>query len=102
MSILFTTGPWISIERHIVKQRSGLPLKHIAITPGYNYGSRELEESNANALLIASAPELYESLLGVLSWCEEQDIISPMPPVFKSAYEALAKARGESWVILTH
>jgi hypothetical protein len=57
--------------------------------------SGELSSANAeaNARLIAAAPELYEALKGIIGWCPTDNQRSIA--AFDKALAALAKARGE-------
>ena len=52
-------------------------------------------EGNANARLIAAAPELYEALSGTLDWLASYPGFAS-EAAWLNAHTALAKARGEA------
>lgn len=56
------------------------------------------EPTEANAHLIAAAPELYEALEALISACDEMgvDLGEGAPKEKKMCFAALRKARGES------
>ena len=58
------------------------------------------EEADANAHLIAAAPDLYNALNRIMDYAHTgasvKDIIPEDQPQFIAAYAALAKARGET------
>ena len=87
----WTPGPWVLVgdSRTIIESESGDGII------GINSQSMSwLEIDDANAHLIAAAPELYDALLYVLSVCPAIDYIGEEARA--EARAALAKARGES------
>jgi len=87
----FTPGRWqwvgIGDEIYVETEHT----KYIASLKQYGYSSEETQEANAH--LIAAAPELYEAL----EKCAEvlQNFVGFSHPYIKEANAALAKARGE-------
>ena len=93
-----TPGPWTIGKYHvnaydntIYDAKNGYK---IAIVEGYTHDLKE--ESEANAHLIAAAPELLEALKGLIGWHDcfpmkegEADL-----PVIATARAAIAKAEG--------
>jgi len=109
----FTPGPWIKKTHHRVgRDWDGNPKKipcwyisaendvGIAVQPSYSYPRDE--EANAN--LIAAAPDLYEALAAAVATIERDRLLwSGFPQQHKDDWElmlsemkaALKKARGE-------
>lgn len=110
----FTPGPWT-----ISRSRSGYPYQICALkqddsAPGRvgtritRWGAISLPssaEGEANASLIAAAPELYEALRAVIAEADEGRIVSASGDyiesrgphhVMQDARAALAKATGET------
>jgi hypothetical protein len=59
------------------------------------YGEHELNiTADANARLIAAAPELLEALKGMMEWARRVKGSNPGPEVFEAS-AAIAKATGE-------
>lgn len=84
----FTPGPWSVIKgRHFYEDRFGVEIKgdDFSIQP-------QMGMTEANAHLIAAAPELYEALEELLIQTRQYG----HKPEIKMAEAALAKARGES------
>lgn len=85
--VKFTRGPWISVEgttsgREVLAEKPSTKSRlRVARIGG--------PDRDANAHLIASAPELYEALDNILKRGLTIDLIDP-------ARAALAKARGET------
>ena len=79
MSEKYTPGPWYIDVIHVMS-RSG---KFVATVPGYR-------GHEANASLIAAAPELLEALEELLGW----QTLAPAEAV-EAARAAIAKAGGE-------
>ena len=100
MSAQFTPGPWRTGPAHVVRQQSvdGHGRRVTRFVAEAVLSAPFVEgERDANARLIAAAPELYEApgeLLGMLP-----RFSADLHPVFadavRSARAALAKARGE-------
>jgi hypothetical protein len=97
----WTPGPWVhNKDRGEITSNKG----DICIILDENYGNLYFpegcgieitgnERNEANAHLIATAPDLYEALDGLLAQVGFD--YSPEHPVIKMATDALAKARGE-------
>lgn len=98
-----TPGPW---QRSLSKESGGSFIEHIdsqyvSHIVAFVHASHGMfdppiptKEDEANAHLIAAAPELFESLCGCLELIDE---ISPLKgDVVRAAHAALAKARGET------
>lgn len=97
-----TPGPWVKDYgnttwhiKSIANPIEGTP------TVAVYHGAKSLTESEkeANAHLIAAAPELYEALedaLKVINECIPDVCDVPVPGVAPKIRNALAKARGES------
>lgn len=88
MTAQHTPGPWAKVEdadnRNNVRIRSDA-LPHVAKVYGY---SRDDAARDANARLIAAAPELLEALEAAASMLPEETCIR------HGITDALAKARG--------
>jgi len=86
----WTKGPWV-ISKHcstLVLNEDG---RSIATTGGYQSNTEiTLHENEANAHLIAAAPDMYEALKEILSGYDVPN------SACVSAHKALAKADGES------
>jgi len=94
----FTKGPWSVSSTN----QPAMPGGKYYMIWNQGRGRRMLaklpydDEVKANAHLIASAPELYSSLVETLS-CIDQHTDDPViGPIIESAIKALARARGES------
>jgi len=83
MTRKWTPGPWVWSN----PTTDGIPN---VIDPYMCQGDGFVEVSDANAHLIAAAPDLYEALK---CWVEEEEGKGRSGTI--SAYAALAKARGE-------
>jgi hypothetical protein len=84
----FTPGPW-----HVVGRAEEYNLAVCAPRPGNEDRLDSVlgdEHAEANARLIAAAPELYEVVDHLVNGTADIDTI------YEDAREALAKARGES------
>ena len=97
MAEKFTPGPWkvqrtnqgVFIEGNVEK-----PIGYLAQVRGiYRDGNRVMED--ANAALIAAAPELYEALKNIASYIGDLPRHYNFQDEYDQAETALAKARGE-------
>jgi len=98
-----TPGPWEAASGEVTTERiEGRSFRRIAAVQDYGMGSLP-EVDEANARLIAAAPELLHSLRGVLHWaeCECKRIRNETPaneePVqcdYCTACDVIAKAEG--------
>ena len=99
-----TPGPW---QRSLSKETGGSFIEHIdsqyvSHIVAFVHASHGMfdppiptKEDEANAHLIAAAPELYEALVALMD-LESRDRVMPAGPEWDSARAALAKARGET------
>lgn len=108
-----TKGPWIisdafpSTEGMVILDQDGFPIADLDIEPileGYaeklginHWGNdpratkeRAVEEIEANARLIAAAPDLYAALLGLMNAPQDID-----RPEYKAALAAIGKVEGK-------
>ena len=82
-----TKGEWYAKDGQIYPIETG---KTLATVPYYN---EESEEMQANARLIAAAPDLLEALVSVLNWHKAHDAISFLEEeAIKKAEAAIQKA----------
>jgi hypothetical protein len=59
----FTPGPWVVDEsRHEGSVNRLEPFRHIGMVSGFQYDAGSRAENEANAKLIAAAPDLYVAL----------------------------------------
>ena len=93
MTEKFTPGPWV-IEQHNFMapeiSGNGRPVARAL----YDIWSED-PEVDANAALIATAPELYEALVELSRVYELGDFDTEFKPALEQARAALKKARGE-------
>lgn len=83
----FTKGPWVNVGGWVDAESGGIICSLSAVD------MKSESVSDANAHLIAAAPELYEALDELVSYMELNGVfISSLD----SAVSALAKARGET------
>lgn len=103
MTTKFTKGPWRSVSRNIdnkVNWASRIPFA-IEYHPDYANAVAPIADvcdqpnAEANAALIASAPELYEALEQIAALYID-DRSSAMHKALCIANKALKKARGEA------
>jgi hypothetical protein len=87
-----TPGPWRAEgwNNLVVNSYTG---DTIIIQPGGSEYAK-LEELQANARLIAAAPELLEALKGMMEWARRVKGSNPGPEVFEAS-NAIAKATQE-------
>lgn len=93
----FTPGPWvvnpITAQVDVMRDDGPLPIC-LMLWPTK---VRSEAETEANANLIAAAPEMYESLRSIVeNWDFEHGDTPVYDPDIVMAREALKKARGES------
>lgn len=91
----FTPGPWMVLPsvqdgQFCILTEHG-PRKDIARTYGFPGDPRE-----ANARLIAAAPELLEALQALVQRCEFDGIPNDSLPAVEAARGAVARALGQS------
>ena len=92
-----TPGPW-EIQEHpngIYKYISGPEHLEFAQVVWCMEDDERSPECEANARLIAAAPELLEAVEELLACTEGQAIYNFMEPQKKKARAAIAKAKGE-------
>jgi hypothetical protein len=91
----FTPGPWQWVNDDDIEQAEH-PFASVAEVVRI-FQDEDRSQRNANARLIAAAPELYAKLEGLLEYvrlfCADS---SPTDAAVADAVAALAKARGES------
>lgn len=86
-----TKGPWTAfIPKTDVTEASVKGADGITFAEMGGFG-QDRETNEANARLIAAAPEMLEALIAIVNYCENRNL--PYPA---SARAAIAKARGES------
>ncbi len=96
----FTPGPWLAVGNAVLARSEHAGGRAIAVTGMTSPPSSG--EGEANARLIAAAPELYEALEEIAG-TEHQDVcegnfgapLSECACHVRLAVDALAKARGE-------
>ena len=91
-----TPGPWVVVSDSIYRDKDGPTHRRIATVA--IYGDRD-RKAQANARLIAAAPELQAALEGVMKWWQGTPQFAAgedeMPAaVFDAARAALSKAKG--------
>lgn len=91
MNTKHTPGPWysrVSTDGTITVGPSG-PRYVVEIPPS------QMLDRDANALLIAAAPDLLEALRGLMVDAPRLGTKYPIPARWQKAYDALAKADGK-------
>lgn len=85
-----TAGEWLSKDGQIYSFKTG---KTLALIPYYatKFYTPEHEEQEANAKLIAAAPELLENLKLIIDRIEENNLQGDFPSAYKRAKEAINK-----------
>lgn len=97
----FTLEPWQAyITDGIIEVQSDKDPKPVISWMGFDEGDRDLSEHEANAHLIASAPDLLSSLMVLLDCIEDElptAMIGAVVPsnVIKNAKAAINKAGGK-------
>jgi len=94
----FTPGPW-RIHNNGADTAGEVAVVYCTSAGYANIcGARDREWSesanDANAHLIAAAPDLYEALENLIAWIDPNENYDE--PQTNAAYAALAKARGEA------
>ena len=88
----YTPGPWHLDEYDDIATQGGLAVA------GYYRGIKGIENPEANARLIAAAPDLLEALQAAENWLGEFGADSPdtgLQGLVKQARTAIAKALGQ-------
>lgn len=99
MTQKYTPAPWIINNEFKTSINNGN--KHIAMVNYYKCGNPEIdvygEEHEANARLIAAAPEMLKALEEIIFLVENGHInISGIQSQYQKIRETVAKAKGES------
>ena len=89
MNTKFTKGPWRAEYDKVFHGRFVVAQCNAGVSVGIN---EMILRRNANAALIASAPELYEALVE----CLECEFAVTDKAAIANAHAALKKARGEA------
>lgn len=97
----FTAGPW-QIAETVQNKFAPTDMRRVrAINEGLEhgavcevYGIRDGSVAEANALLIAAAPELYDALASLLGAVTGGRVMLTNYPEVDAAFAALKKARG--------
>ena len=90
---MHTKGPWNVANFHSYDKRILIPEAGCEV----DYDDCDRAEAEANARLIAAAPDMYEALRAVVAWCETPQDHGGNPYCKKFvhlAQDALAKAEG--------
>lgn len=91
-----TAGPWTHVTGDgSVGTVEGVDGWAVALAQSRPNDPRH-EERQANARLIAAAPELLEALQGVVSRCRNTGYIGMDGQFLKTVHTAIAKATGEA------
>lgn len=88
-----TPGPWIENYQYGLRIES--EKEHGIVNDGWIIAQLEGSDKEANAKLIAAAPEMLEALIAcdeAMAYMSEYDIPLTLPDMVK---KAIAKARGE-------
>ena len=86
-----TPGPWVVDEsRHEGSINRLEPFRHIGMVSQFQHDAGSRAENEANAKLIAAAPDLLQCLIAYVSACEFQGI--KLGPITGDAWAAIAKA----------
>ena len=95
MGIKHTPGPWVvdHMSAHLVRSQDDKNGRHIAAVGPANYTPR-YDVDDANARLIAAAPELLEALECLLAKADIE-FKNIWPETRNDARAAIAKAKGE-------
>lgn len=92
---IFTPGPWKSqVYRNFCQVTASNECGPFEICFAEPYAEEEMEETAANAALIAAAPEMYAMLERIMDYRTGGPFIAN-PTKTEEIYNLLAKARGE-------
>ena len=98
----WTPGPWKAANHGIVQRNyldiDGETSTEIVATAAFSI-RKSHAEVDANARLIAAAPDLYKALSLLMEWIEKRDaswIIEETQEAADLSRSALARARGEA------
>jgi len=91
MKTKHTDGPWIADAVNMIYPQNANPSPYNAIATAFDFNT---EKAKANALLIASAPELLEALENLLPFVIYRGNINAINAK-KFAENAIKKAKGE-------
>lgn len=86
-----TPGPW-----ELVKQEDDFEIKHKVYFIGSVYDFNQFPENEANARLIAAAPDLLEALEYMIEEATSGQFSNPSEEEIQKARAAIAKAKGET------
>lgn len=93
-----TSEEWIVVAPDLAGDNDGIDWIVCACVDGIIGPAGESwpaqRQSEANAHLIAAAPEMYEALENLIAWIDPNENYDE--PQTNAAYAALAKARGEA------
>lgn len=97
-----TPGPWALDEsRHEGSINRLEPFRHIGMVSAYRADSTDAEENRANALLIATAPEMMDLLNDISNWlvcapiCTAEDMAQNFGAYQQEIDRLLNKALGK-------
>lgn len=91
----FTPGPWSLDNNDVRDEAQAVESEATGCIVAEACTLDRPGDCEANAHLIAAAPELYEALEGIMR-AEARDRVMPAGAEWDAARAALAKARGES------
>ena len=94
----YTPGPWVISKHCSTLVESSKGCRSICSAGGYSSNvTIELGTNEANANLIAAAPDLLEALERTLSWLTSYPGGGTLEPdgVYEQARKAIANAKGE-------
>ena len=95
MSVQHTPGPW---KAYPIEMNHGLPYTPVAantlLAKVYSEAFGDYEQSEANARLVAAAPDLLAALRAMVSAQHSGPISDEMLAAWKQGKSAIAKATG--------
>lgn len=91
MDTKHTPGPWVLSPSYPYRTNDA----HGQFVADTSYTLRAEEEQEANAHLIAAAPDMLAALIEVVRWDEISGIDAEWPVVMETVRAAIAKAKGE-------
>lgn len=93
----FTKGEWVVDEsRHDGCVNVLEPFRHIAMVSQYRAKPEDLDENEANATLIAAAPDLLAACQGLVDAFDKLMGPEGRGPLYLAAAKAINKARGNN------